>query len=492
MTQEQASVITIFGGSGDLARRKLYPALFQLYRHGILRDHFAVIGTARRPWSNEYYRDIIATSLEGEAGAVSDAVHAFASHFYYQSHDVTDADHYVTLRKLSSELDDRYQVGGNRLFYMAMAPRFFGIIASHIRSEHLLSANGYNRLVIEKPFGRDFASAKELNDSINAAFDEDQIYRIDHYLGKEMVQSLMAVRFANPMFKAVWNHDYIDNVQITLAEAVGVEERAGYYETAGALRDMVQNHIMQLIAYVAMPEPESLTPNAVHQAKRSILESLKPLTPEDAAENFVRGQYVGDTPDQPDYVQEEGVAADSKTETFVAGRIELTDSAWTGVPFYVRTGKHMTRKSTQITVNFKPTKQNIFAPVGCNELAANSLTIFVEPEEGYRLVINGKQLGQDFHIGQFPLNFRHDANAIANAPEAYEHLLQDALAGNQTNFTRWHELKATWQYVDKIRQAWDASDVMPTYKSGSMGPDAAAALLAKYGDHWSWDGSAND
>lgn len=483
MAKEQASIITIFGGSGDLARRKLYPSLYQLYHRGVLQQHFAVIGTARRPWTNEYYRQIITDSLQAEPNTDADSVRDFASHFYYQSHDVTDSDHYVTLKNLSAKLDEQYGAEGNRLFYMAMAPRFFGTIASHIKSEDLFSKTGYNRLIIEKPFGRNYATAKELNDSIRAAFSEDQIYRIDHYLGKEMVQGLLALRFTNPLLTPIWNKDYIANVQITLAENVGVEERAGYYETAGALRDMVQNHIMQLLAYVAMEQPESFTPSAVHAAKNELFSHLPVLSPERAAKDWVRGQYTAGN-GQPAYCNEDKVDANSQIETYVAGRIELDAPQWVGVPFYVRTGKRLPRKTTQITINFKPVGKNIFDAIGGGNANTNRLTIFVEPEQGYTLTLNGKTLGANYELEENALDFRQKQADIDAAPEAYERLISDALSGNQTNFTRWTEQKYTWHYIDAIRQAWDDGAPLAKYAAGTPGPKAADDLLARDGFAW--------
>lgn len=486
MAKEQASIITIFGGSGDLARRKLYPALYQLYHRGFLGEHFAVIGTARRPWSDDFYRDIVRTSLQGEPNTDDRSVKHFADHFYYQSHDVTDAEHYVTLKKLAAKLDAGYEAEGNRLFYMAMAPRFFGTIASHIRSENLLSETGYNRLIIEKPFGRDFASAKELNDSISAAFTEDQIYRIDHYLGKEMVQGLLALRFTNPLLTPIWNKDYISDVQITLAEKVGVEERAGYYETAGALRDMVQNHIMQLIAYVAMEQPETFTPAAVHAAKNKLFTHLPVLTPEQAKRDWVRGQYSA-SPSQLGYRNEDNVDPESMTETYVAGRIELDDPRWAGVPFFVRTGKRLPAKSTQISINFRPLEHNIFDTVGCNNARVNRLTVFIEPQQGYTLTLNGKTLGASYELEQNALSFVHNQDEINGAPEAYERLIGDALAGDQTNFTRWAEQEHTWNYIDVIRKVWDNSTDLPMYTAGTPGPAEGDALLSRDGFAWAED-----
>ncbi|MFD1431293.1 glucose-6-phosphate dehydrogenase [Lacticaseibacillus yichunensis] len=484
MTETHA-VIILFGGSGDLARRKLYPALFGLYKRGILHDHFAVIGTARRPWSDEHYRDIICGALEDDSDYTLELARAFASHFYYQSHDVTDAAHYVTLKDLAQKLDDQYEAAGNRLFYMAMAPNFFSTIAEHIKSEALLAPNGFNRLVIEKPFGHDFASAKALNDSITATFHEEQIYRIDHYLGKEMTQALLALRFANPMFEAIWNKDYIQDMQITLAEAVGVETRAGYYETAGALRDMVQNHVMQLLGFLTMAKPAAMTPEAIHEVKREAFEQLHLYTEEEAAANFVRAQYGAATiagTNIKAYRDEDGVAPDSLTETFVAGKILTDQPALAGVPIYVRTGKRLTRKSTQITVTFKPVGTGLFG----DDAKASALTIYIEPTEGFTLQINGKTIGQAQSLMPEELHYQHDAQVTARAPEAYERLIENALEGDQTNFTNWHELAQTWRFVDVIESAWRKDSTMLTYTPGSMGPREASQLLAKTGSSWYW------
>ncbi|WP_390404996.1 glucose-6-phosphate dehydrogenase [Lacticaseibacillus jixiensis] len=485
MAEEQAAVIILFGGSGDLARRKLYPAMFGLYQRGYLAKRFAVIGTARRPWSDDYYRDIVVNAVKDEPGATVEAAEAFATHFYYQSHDVTDADHYITLKDLAAKLDDQYQVGGNRLYYMAMAPDFFATIAEHLKSEALLTDNGFNRLVIEKPFGHDLASAQALNDSITATFDEDQIYRIDHYLGKEMTQAIMALRFANPMFAAVWNKNYIQNIQITLAEAVGVEERAGYYDHSGAIRDMVQNHVMQLLAYLTMAKPASLTSDAVHAVKGDVFDHLHQYTKEEAAANFVRGQYASAVIDKltvAGYREETGVAKDSLTDTFVAGKVFVDTPDFAGVPIYVRTGKRMTRKSTQISVVFKPVADDLFGQAAQPDV----LTIYVEPSEGFSLTLNGKVLGQSNDLMPEELRYRHDERAAKTAPEAYERLIQDALHGDQTNFTRWTELAKTWQFTDTILAAWQHDSTMPTYPAGSMGPKEAFDLLAQDGNEWIW------
>ena len=285
---EQHVLITLFGATGDLAHRKLYPAIFRLFQKGFIKNHFAVIGTARREWTDNYFRDVVKQSVQSLVKS-EEELNEFLSHFYYQPHNVNDTHHYVVLKELSERLDETYQINGNRVFYLAMAPNFFGTITEHLKAEQLLTPNGYNRLIIEKPFGKDFASAQELNHQLRQSFDENQIYRIDHYLGKEMIQNISAVRFANRVFEALWNKENIDHVQISLLEQVSVEERGGYYDTSGALRDMVQNHILQILALVAMEPPVSF--GDIRKNKIKVLEQLRPYTSEEVKENFVRGQY---------------------------------------------------------------------------------------------------------------------------------------------------------------------------------------------------------
>ncbi|WP_230913988.1 glucose-6-phosphate dehydrogenase [Agrilactobacillus fermenti] len=487
---ENQALIYIFGGSGDLAHRKLYPALFNLYRKDHIKHNFAVIGTARRDWSDDYYRDTILKSLTELPGSYNQKI-AFTKHFYYQSHDVTDSNHYVTLRQLGDELDQKYHTQGNRVFYMAMAPKFFATIADHIKSEDLLSDQGFNRLVIEKPFGRDYESAKNLNDAISKAFKEEQIYRIDHYLGKEMVLGLLPMRFTNPMFEQVWNKQFIDNIQITLFEALGVEDRAGYYETAGALRDMVQNHVMQILALTTLERPDALNAADIRDKKRLLFQALKPYTPEQVDAKFVRGQYgASDIPEhEPAYRQENNVDPKSPIETFVAGEIDIDNDQWSGVPIYIRTGKRTPEKRTRIDIVFKPSANQIFD----QPAAANILTIDVEPSEGVTLQYNGKKVGQTTTPESYLMSYHHSKEMLNEVLDAYERLILDVLVGDNTNFSHWHELEATWQFVDAIRQRWDsqAPTDFPNYKSGTAGPQAADELLAKTGRHWIYQPTDN-
>lgn len=479
MVTEKSAIFIIFGGSGDLAHRKLYPSLFRLYKSGFLKDHFAVIGTARRPWSDDYFRETVITSLKDYFDDDEEVMKEFSKHFFYQSHDVNDSEHYIALKNLAAKLDDQFKAGHNRVYYMAIAPRFFGTVAEHINSEGLKTADGYNRLVIEKPFGRDLDSACELNGNISKAFPEDDIYRIDHYLGKKMVQDIPAIRAQNDKFEEALNNKYVSNIQVTLAESIGVEDRGGYYETAGVLRDMVQNHIMQIIGAVASVDPKAKDAKVIHKNKCDLFGSLKDLTPEQVDTNFVRGQYDTDNlGDKKAYRQEDNVAEDSNIETFTAGKIEFENDRWSGVPFYIRSGKRMPDKSSRIDIVFNDKVTDL-------GIKANTVvTLLIERTNDHSILINGidyKESAQDFI--KFP-----EEKDFVGAREAYESLIIDILSGNRVNFTLWDELRSTWTYIDAIRERWDSQTPdFPNYISGTMGPDAAEMLLERNGDSWVWD-----
>lgn len=482
--QEQKVLITFFGATGDLASRKLYPALFRLFQKGFIRNHFAVIGTARREWTDEHFREVVVKSVQSLTEDVNQA-EEFASHFYYQAHNVTDTHHYVVLKELSEKLDQQYGIEGNRIFYLAMAPSFFGTITQHLKDEALLTDHGYNRLIIEKPFGKDYESAQILNEQLRHSFDENQIYRIDHYLGKEMIQNITAVRFANRVFETMWNREHIDNVQITLAEQVGVEERGGYYETSGALRDMVQNHILQILALVAMEPPQSF--EAVRQNKINVLEQLRHYSPDEVAKNFVRGQY-GPSLDGnlPGYRQDQNVSDDSNMETYVAGKVFIDNERWKDVPFYVRTGKSLNSKTTVIDVVFKEADSPLFEHETKGKCPSNRISIHITPKEGFCFVINSKAVGNSYGLQTSHLEKIFDKNFGLSSPEAYERLILDCMEGDMTNFTHWEEVAASWKFVDCIRQAWDADSSVqfPNYPAGSSGPQESFDLLAQDGRCW--------
>ncbi|SFC74774.1 glucose-6-phosphate 1-dehydrogenase [Alkalibacterium subtropicum] len=476
MSKEKKALYIIFGATGDLASRKLYPALYRLYSKGYLKDHFAVIGTARREWSDEHYQNVVKKAIDDIKESDKDA-EDFSSHFRYQSHNVKDSEHYHTLKELADSLDSEYAIEGNRLFYLSMSPTFFGTITTHLRDQELVTQNGFNRVIIEKPFGTDLESSKELNDEINASFDEDQLYRIDHYLGKEMVQTILALRFSNRIIQDSWTSENLSSIQITLAENLGVEERGEYYDKSGALRDMVQNHVLQIVSLLTMDEPESFSTENVRKEKLALLESLKQPNVKD---EFVRGQYqASEDGDCKAYRDEEKVDPDSLTETFVAGKVVIDSDKWRNVPIYIRTGKRMKEKTSRIDVLWKKTDQQLF------DESDSLLTIHISPKEGLELQLNDKEIGPGMHLRPVTLSSMRSEETIRKSPEAYEKLLLDVLNGDETHFAHWGEVAASWKYVDHIRQAWNEDlESIPFYPAHSMGPKESDELLAKDGQKW--------
>ncbi|MFC4800693.1 glucose-6-phosphate dehydrogenase [Neobacillus sp. GCM10023253] len=485
MDQNLSSLIMIFGATGDLSKRKLFPSLYRLYERGRL-DKFAVIGIARTQQSHEKFKQSVKDSVTAALGEKPN-LDEFVSHFYYQSHDVADSNSYAALKKLADEIDGHYGLEGNRIFYLAMAPEFFGPIALHLKSDGLTDVKGYKRLVIEKPFGHDLESAKELNKQIRTAFSENEIYRIDHYLGKEMVRNIEVIRFANAIFEPLWNNRYISNIQVTSSETLGVEERGRYYESSGALRDMVQNHMMQMVALLAMEPPIKLTTDEIRSEKVRVFRALRSVEGEQVKEYFVRGQYgegtISDKP-VPRYRDEPNVDQESNTETFVAGKIMIDNFRWAGVPFYIRTGKRMTSKTTKIVVQFKDIPMNLYYQTE-KMLNPNLLVIHVQPEEGITLHLNAKKAGGHLEAQEVKLSFANTGIHAMNTPEGYEKLLYDCMRGDATNFTHWDEVAYSWAFVDKISQVWENEKAeYPNYESGSMGPKAADELLEQDGFFW--------
>jgi glucose-6-phosphate 1-dehydrogenase len=481
----------IFGATGDLARRKLFPAFYSLYREGKLSDKFAVIGLARRPRTNDQFRDDVFKSIQEFARYKADDDSnwgQFADHFHYLSLDINNPSAFSALKALAGELDERYDIGGNRLFYLALAPELFGNVSIHLRDGGLLDSPGWHRLVIEKPFGYDQESAEKLNAQIRQVFRENEVYRIDHYLGKEMVQNIEVVRFANAFFEPLWNNKYIANVQITLSETVGVEERGGYYDQAGALRDMGQNHMLQMVTMMAMEPPSRLHPEDIRDEKVKVLRSLRAY--KDAADvdrNVVRGQYTsGMMKGKPvrGYREEEGVPSDSLTETYFAARVFVDNFRWAGVPFYVRTGKRLPVKTTEVVVEFKNMPENVHF-TSKTKLEPNLLVFRVNPTEGIYLKMNAKKPGSQWGIVPIAMDFCQSCEVGLNTPEAYERLLYDAARGDSTYFTRWDEVSLAWQFVDRFEKAWRETNTgLHMYAAGSWGPEAAQQLLADDGFKW--------
>ncbi|MEC0212458.1 glucose-6-phosphate dehydrogenase [Paenibacillus ehimensis] len=493
-----SAVFLIFGATGDLARRKLFPAFYSLYRERKLGDRFAVIGLARRSRTNEQFRDDVHESIQEFARynvTKDEQWDAFAEHFEYMLLDINNVDGFRQLRELTDRLDVKFDVGGNRLFYLALAPELFGNVSHNLKAGGLLEGAGWHRLVIEKPFGYDLPSAEKLNAEIRQVFEEQDIYRIDHYLGKEMVQNINVVRFANAFFEPLWNNKYISNIQITLSETVGVEERGGYYEHSGALRDMGQNHMLQMLAIMAMEPPSRMHPEDIRDEKVKVFRSLRGFqTAAEVRANTVRGQYVaGNIKGEQvrGYRDEDKVNPESTTETYFAARVFVDNFRWAGVPFYIRTGKRLPVKTTEVVVEFKNVPNNVYLSRK-HKLEPNLLVFRVNPMEGIYFKMNAKQPGSEGMIVPVAMDFCQSCQVGLNTPEAYERLLYDAARGDSTYFTRWDEVALAWKYVDKIASAWgERTDDLHLYAAGTWGPEQGHQLVAEDGFRW-WPVNGQD
>lgn len=485
------TVFFIFGATGDLARRKLFPAIYSLYREGKLSDDFAVIGVARRSRTPEEFREDVYQSIQEFSRYKPEQAqdwNAFAEHFEYKALDINTIDGFRELREQTEQLETKFNIPGNRLFYLALAPELFGSVSFNLMKGGMLEGAGWNRLVIEKPFGYDLESAAKLNEEIRKVFKEEEIYRIDHYLGKEMVQNIEVIRFANAFFEPLWNNKHIANVQITLGETVGVEERGGYYDHAGALRDMGQNHMLQLLTMIAMEPPSRLLAEDIRDEKVKVLRSLRPYaSSEEVRQNVVRGQYARgsvDGKDLPAYREEDKVHPESVTETYFAARVFVDNFRWAGVPFYIRTGKRLPVKTTEVVVEFKRMPTNVYLGQK-HSLEPNLLVIRVNPMEGIYVKINAKKPGSESEIAPVAMDFCQSCIVGINSPEAYERLLHDAARGDSTYFTRWDEVASAWAFVDRIADAWKENHAdLELYPAGSWGPAKADELLKEDGFRW--------
>ncbi|MBQ5151819.1 glucose-6-phosphate dehydrogenase [Macrococcoides caseolyticum] len=481
-------LITIFGATGDLSHRKLFPSLFHLFQQGNLNDQIAIIGIGRRDWSNDKFRADIRASIENFV-ADTHKIDAFMEHVFYQPHDVNDAASYASLKSLSETLDSEFNLQGNRLFYLAMAPEFFGTVTDHLKLSGLTKTDGFKRLIIEKPFGKDLKSAEQLNQQIRKSFKEEEIYRIDHYLGKDMVQNIEVIRFSNAMFEPLWNNKYISNIQVTSSEILGVEDRGGYYDKSGALKDMVQNHMLQIVSLLAMEPPISLSSEDIRNEKVKALRSIRKIKLEHVRSYFVRGQYdAGEINGEKvkKYRDEDNVAPDSNTPTFVAAKVMLDNFRWAGVPFYIRTGKRMKEKEIRVVVEFKEMPMNLYYQKD-KELDSNLLVINIQPNEGIELHLNARKYIEGIDTEPVKLSYAMTTQDKMNTVDAYEGLIYDCLRGDATNFTHWEELKATWSYVDTVAEYWDNNPApFPNYPAGSNGPIKSELLLSRDNFHW-WD-----
>lgn len=486
MQEEIKTTVVFFGATGDLAKRKLYPSVFNLYKKGYLKEHFAVVGSSRSKLSTEEFRDFVRNSLSEFAHESGDMVESFIKHFDYTDFDVTKAEAYSALEDVLNEVEAKFNTENNRIFYMSVAPRFFGTIAQNLKAANLLSKTGYNRLMIEKPFGTSYATAEELQAQLESGFEDQQLYRIDHYLGKEMVQNIAPLRFGNPMFANVWNKDYIKNVQVTLSEVLGVEERAGYYDGVGCLLDMIQNHTMQVVGWLAMEEPKSFSDTDIRNAKNAAFNALQVYNEEEVAKYFVRGQYAaGKTADLKAYLQEDDVPADSKNNTFVAGELHFNTPRWEGVPFYVRSGKRLAAKQTRVDIVFKAGSFDFAGVKGAEPV----LTIIIDPKGEVKFTMNAKKVADTFDTRLITLDWQVSDEDKKLTPEPYERMIHDTMNGDGSNFADWNGVAQTWKFVDAITKAWnDDKAELHLYESGSMGPKASDELLARNGDSWIFKG----
>ena len=486
--------IVIFGASGDLTARKLIPALYHLFKEQQLPPAFRIIGISRREKTDTAFRAELRDALGqfSRTQPVDDAVwSAFAAQIVYCPGDLTDPGAYQRLAQRLTAFGVP-ALRHNLLFYLAISPSQFGAPVEQLHQAGLLQrrpATGWQRLVVEKPFGHDLASAHALNAELTRYAQESQVFRIDHYLGKETVQNILMFRFANSIFERLWHRESVDHVQITVGEKHSVGGRGAYYEEAGALRDMVQNHILQVLALVAMEPPVSLAAEAIRDEKVKLLKSIRPLAPADVARQVVRGQYfagVLDGQPQPGYRQEPKVRPDSNVETYVAMKLLIDNWRWSGVPFYLRTGKCLPLGASEVRIQFCPTPNVLFAAVCGSKLDPNALTLRLQPDEGISLRFNGKVPGIQVGVRPVRMHFRYDAEFGAYTPEAYERLLLEAVAGDATLFIRRDEVETAWQIVDSIRRGWEGQPLSNRefYAAGTWGPMAAEALLAHGGHVW--------
>ncbi|MDE2428251.1 MAG: glucose-6-phosphate dehydrogenase [Burkholderiales bacterium] len=478
------TTFVLFGGTGDLAKRKIIPALYSAFVNGRLDAHFKFIGAAREGLSDDEFRVRVASSIESYAakdcGGTAEQLQAFLALTHYAKIDARVPADFDALK------DSLHTSPNNAtLFYLATGPDIFIPVVEQLSKHGLVEGNA--RVVVEKPLGRDAHSAKEINQSLRNYLSEHQIYRIDHYLGKEMVQNLLALRFANSFLEPLWNRKWIQDVQISISEQVGVESRGDFYDRTGALRDMVQNHLLQLVSIVAMEPPVNDNPDAIRDEKVKVLRALHKFSPDEVSKRTVRGQYrAGAVDGKPviAYQSEPGVPTASRTETFVAIKAEIDNWRWAGVPFYLRTGKRMASRSAEITINFKPIPYSIFGK-GQGPLRSNRLVISLQPEESVQLYLKAKEPGEGIRLSDVALNLDFAEASNLRRVESYERLLLDAMHGDLTLFVRDDELNAAWSWIDPIMEAWqNDSEGLKSYIAGSWGPSAASYLLAQHGAAW--------
>jgi glucose-6-phosphate 1-dehydrogenase len=488
---DEPFALVIFGASGDLTRRKLIPALWSLFATRTLPEPFTIIGTARTEMSDAAYRAAMHDAVVQFARLKIPSQQVwerFAQSLNYVAGDPTDPDLYMRLRQRLEEIERTRGGPPNRLFYCATPPSLYDDIIRNLGETGLAHVpNGWTRIVVEKPFGHDLASARALNRQLTSVFDEEQVYRIDHYLGKETVQNILVFRFANGIFEPVWNRNHVAEVQMTVAESIGIEGRGSYYEEAGALRDMVQNHMLQILCLIAMEPPVTFDAGPVREEKNKVMQAIRPVDPAKVDDVALRAQYTaghaGSRP-VPGFRQEKGVRADSTTETYAALRLQIDNWRWAGVPFYLRTGKRLEHRVSEIVIRFHRTPHMIFRRTETG-LFPNLLVIRIQPDEGISLTVVAKEPGPDLRLGPVGLNFKYHEVFGGEPPEAYERLLLDAIHGDATLYARGDWVERAWELLQPVIDAWSRQPAaMPTYEAGSWGPAEADAFISRDGGTW--------
>ncbi len=479
-------ILVIFGASGDLARRKLIPAVYDLFKGDLLPDNFVILGVSRSKLSDDDFREkaFLNNELFDVSGESEEKRTAFAKKLFYQPIDTNDEADYAKVGTRLEELNKEFSTEGNYIFYLSTPPMLYEKIPAYL-SAHGLNAcggGGYRRLVIEKPFGYDLKSAQNLNHSLKSHFPEEEIYRIDHYLGKETVQNLLVTRFANGVFEPLWNRNYIHHVEITSAETLGVGNRGGYYDTSGALRDMLQNHLMQIVAHVAMEPPIAPTAESIRSEKSKLFQSLRPIEPEDVGKYSIRGQYMASNmlgEMVKGYREEEGVPSGSKTETYAALKFYIDNWRWSNVPFYIRTGKRMPTKVTEIAITFKDPPHRLFSHEDNFTQTRNQLVIRIQPDEGLLMKFGMKVPGQGFKVKNVGMDFHYSELAEGDVPQAYARLLLDCMKGDATLYAHGDSVEASWEFVEPILDAWKNDDSIPVfgYPAGTWGPLVANDMI---------------
>jgi glucose-6-phosphate 1-dehydrogenase len=493
-TPAPPNAMVVFGASGDLTRRKLLASIFQIFTRDLLNEKFYLLGCGRKKLSDKDFRYLAQQAIRESIGDVSSkALKSFTEKLYYIDGNYADAKFYKRIKARLADLDKKHKIQNNLIFYLAVPPFLYTTIVNLLGSTGLACPEKTNgkkqiKLIVEKPFGRDLKSAVELNDNISHCFDESQIYRIDHYLGKETVQNILMFRFANTIFEPIWNRNFVDSIQITIAETLGVEHRASYYDKTGALRDIFQNHMLSMLALVAMEPPVSFEAEHVRDEKVKLLRSIRPFKQNELEDCFVRGQYGPgriDGKEVAGYRDEPGIDPQSRIETFIAAKLFIDNWRWKDVPFYLRTGKRLAKKDTEIVITFKKVPHSMFISSGLDDLPANVLLFQIQPEEGLSLSFQAKQPGSKMCMGTLNMSFSYQNVFGITMPEAYQRLLLDCMLGDQTLFTRYDDVAVSWELLTPVLQDWQADDSSPyIYPAGSDSFAEADKLIEADGRKW--------